>query len=373
MAVAGLVLGLVSTPAAGIGAAFEVEGEVTKHLHETPPVRDYEGNEADEASEGATTFQYRFSVTVQGERYFIRLEPLFEQTAPEPRYVELGFDGEQQYAYLRSGRHSSLSTGGVENIADQGFLSRQTIPVALADAVMPPLWLAFASGDYLRRSSPERLPPLWVEPVSISLLDQVAYPCQFEWLAGAGSPPRSMLVRTEGIHYVSDTVNGFQRLRLSPPHDRGYVRAEYTVRETLSLNGVQVPRSATFRLYGLAPLNQELKHRLIYEIDIRATNLLETVRRRTFLPTIVTKTTIVDGRREGNPVEANYAATHWPRYDDPLVRYAFRKADREHRSTLDFWAQHRSRRLSSLLFFVAVTGTLVALVIQWLRRRPKLP
>lgn len=271
-----------------------------------------------------------------------------------------------------SGRHSSRSVDGVEKIADLGFLCRQTVPVVLADAVMPPLWLAFASGDYLRRISPERLPPLWVEPVSISLLDQVEYPCQFEWLAGAGSPLRSLLVRSEGLHYVSDPVKGFQRLRLPPPHDRGYVRAEYTVRETMSLNGVQLPRSATFRLYGLAPLNQELKHRLLYELDMRATNLLEAVRRRTFLPTIVTKTTIVDGRREGNPVQADYAATSWPRYDDPLVRYAFRKADRDHRSSLGFVALQQSRRLSSLLFFVAVTGTLVALVILGLRRSPKL-
>jgi hypothetical protein len=107
-------------------------------------------------------------------------------------------------------------------------------------------------------------------------------------------------------------------------------------------------------------------------VDIRVTNALPSVRRTSFVPAIVTKTTIVDGRREGNPVQADYATTSWPRFDDRLVQYAFREADQRQRQTLDFWAQLRARRLSRLLFFAVLTAMLIVLVAQRLRRKPKL-
>jgi hypothetical protein len=375
VAIAGLALGLGGAPAAVLGAAFEVEGEVTKTLSEPPPSRGgYEGEESEEETEEPQVSRYRFVVTVHGERYFIRLDPLFNQTAPEPRYIEVGFDGEQQYVYRRSGRYSTRDADGVEHIVDLGYLSWEKVPLALADAVCPPLWLAFASGEHLGEGPHGRLPPLWMEPVMASLVVGISYPCAFELLAGPGSLPMSVILRTEGISYFGDPVKGLQRIRLAPPEDKGYVVAEYTVRETLTMHGMLLPRRASFRKYATFPgkPGQELEHRLVYEVDIRVTNAQPSVRRTSFVPAIVTKTTIVDGRREGNPVEADYAATSWPRFDDRLVQYAFREADQRQRQTLDFWAQLRTHRLSRLLFFAVLTAMLVVLVAQWLRRKPKL-
>lgn len=373
--VTGLFWGVMFAGSGLLGATFEVEGEVTRMLAEPPPARGgYEGEDSEQETEEPQVSRYRFIVTVQEERYFIRLEPLFNQTAPEPRYIEVGFDGEQQYVYRRSGRYSTLDADGVEHIADLGYLSRQKVPLALADTVIPPLWLAFASGDQLGEGPEGRLPPLWMEPVMGSLVEGVSFPCQFEMLAGAGTLPRSLILRTEGVSYFGDPVKGVQRIRLSPPGDKGYVVAEYTVRETLTLNGLLLPRNASFRKYATfaGKPGQEPERRLVYEVDIRVTQALPSNRRSSFVPKLVTKTTIVDGRREGNPVEADYSTTDWPRFDDPLVQNAFRRADARQRETLNYWAQFRASRLIRLLFFTAVTAMLVVLVVQRLRRNPKL-
>ncbi len=335
-----------------LGATYEVEGEVTKKLAEPPPVRGgYEGEDAEQEAEEPQVSRYRFIVTVQEERYFIRLEPLFNQTAPEPRYVEVGFDGEQQYVYRRSGRYSAWHADGVEHIVDLGYLSRRKVPLALADAVIPPLWLAFASGEHLGEGSTGRLPPLWMEPVMGSLVEGVSFPCQFDLLAGPGSLPKSVVLRTEGVSYFGDPVKGLKRMRLSPPGDKGYVVAVYTVRETLTLNGLLLSRNASFRKYALFPgrPGREPERRLVYEVDIRVTQALPSSRRSSFAPKLITKTTIVDGRREGNPVEADYSTTYWPRFEDPLVQNAFRRADARQREALNLLALQRAGWLNRLL------------------------
>ncbi len=275
--------------------------------------------------------------------------------------------------YLRSGRRSTRNADGVEHVVDLGYLSLQRVPLALADAVAPPLWLAFASGDHTGEGPLERLSPLWLEPVAVPLWAQVTYPCQFELLAGPGSLPKHVILRTEGLSYFGGPEKGLERIRLSPPENKGHVVAEYSVRETLTVNGILLPRHATFRKFATFhnTAGQEPEHRWVYEVDIRVTNALPSSRRAGFVPAIVTKATLVDGRREGNPVEADYSTTHWPRYNDPQVQYAFRKADAQQRETLEFLAQHRARRPIRLLFFSVVTAALVALVIQWLRRKPK--
>lgn len=363
-----MVFWLAGVPVEAVGAAFEVEGEVTRVIHDHRRAIDYEGEQDDDET---GSFRYQFSVTVADRRYFIRVVPLFNQTAPEPRYVEVGFDGEQQYAYYRSGRRSIVTGAGVDQIADQGYLTLEFVPIAQPEPVIPPLWLAFASGGFLKNEpQPTRLPSLWVVPVPLSLLDQVSFPCWFELLEGAYPVPRHAVIRWEGVSYAFDPKRGLLRYRSSDPDDSGWVKAEYAVGEALTVNGAQLPRSARFREYARVSRNQQSEHRPVSEIDIRVTNAQATVRRRDFVPAIVTKTTIIDGRRVGNPVVADYSSTNWPHFDDPRVRYAFRKADAAHRETLFYLSQRQSWRLSRLIFFAALTAIVITAIVHWLRRRP---
>ncbi len=367
MLVAAMLFWLAGLLTGAVRAAFEVEGELTRGIHDNRRT-DYEG---EEGQGKAGPLRYQFSVTVADRRYFIRVVPLFDQTVPESRFVEAGFDGEQQYIYCRSGHRSGVTEEGVNQTADLAYLSWESVPVADPEPVIPPLWLAFASGSLLRdETQPARLPPLWAVPVPLSLRDQVSFPCRFELLEGAYPLPRHVEMHWEGIYYGYEPTQGLLRFRSADPGDSGWVKVEYAVEETVTVNGAQLPQSARFREYVRVSRDQQHEHRLVQALDIRVTNALATVRRRDFVPVIVTKTTIIDGRRVGNPVVADYSSTNWPRFDEPRVRYAFRKADEAHRETLFFLSQRRSWRLTRLIFFAALTATVIVALVQWLRRKP---
>ncbi len=343
----------------GIGwvgnAAFEVQGEVSRTVHFEPVDAEDRG-----------PFLYRFSITVDGERYLIRLVPSFGQTEPEERYIEVGFDGEQQYLYHRSGRRSGTTSDGVDHIVDLGFLSRVVVPVALADVTIPPLWFAFASGDSLRKAPPKKLVPLWLLPIPTRFRDQVTFPIRFDLLGGATPLPRRATIRSEGVEFAYDPMAGLRHGSSPPPYDKGFVLAEYFVSESTPLGTGIIPKLATYRQYGLVSSDHRVQHTLLYELNISVTNALDDATPDSFIPRIITKAAIQDSRLAG---EADYAHTNWPNLNDPAVQYAFRKAEEANRNLKAFLGESTPWRLNRLIFFVTVAATALVVVVLRLRRK----
>lgn len=348
-------------PAWARDVAFEAQGEVSKIIHHGTMDPD-----------DLVPFHYRFSVAVAGERYFIRLVPALDQTEPEERYIEVGFDGEQQYVYRRSGRRSGTTSDGVDHIVDLAYVTTAVVPTALSDATIPPLWFAFASGSAHQNGPLKHILPLWLVPVPNSLLGQVKFPIQCDLYQDPLSLPERAHFRSEGVSYAFDHTVGLLKSRWPPPYDLGYVIAEYAVQETRRVRNGLLPTRAVYRQYGLVPSNRQMIHQLLYELNIRVTNVLEEAVRDSFVPRIITKTTIIDGRRSGNPVEADYVATNWPSSSDPSLLYAFRKADEADRNLKAFLGPGRPWRLNRLIFFLAVAATALVVVLLRLRRNHNL-
>ncbi|RME89962.1 MAG: hypothetical protein D6766_13935 [Verrucomicrobia bacterium] len=359
-------VGHAGSPAAPAPFTLEVEGEAVRLVHDTRPVPRYD-DEADAAPH--KEFRYRFTVTVADRRYFIRLVPLFEQTAPETRYVEAGFDGRQQYVYHRTGRQSHRTDNGVIHLADNGYLSYESVPLAVAEPTLPPLWLAFAAGPHLKDEAPPiRMPPLWPTPIPISLLDEVSFPSRIEWMGGDHPLIRRAEILSEGVAWVFDPTQGLKRLPSADPAGQGRRRADYEVLETMTVDGIQLPRRARFRQYTPPPPGQQEPERVFSEVHIQVTKARTTTDRQTFVPAIMTPTSVTDGRRLGNATLATYTSTNWPPFEAPMVQYAFRATDADQKLMLASLKERQSWPPLRLTFLLVVTATVALAIVHRLRK-----
>jgi hypothetical protein len=338
-------------------ASFEVEGELDKVVHRGPKDPNKLGR-----------FRYGFSVAVDEARYFIKIVPRFDQTNQEEKYVEVAFDGEQQYKYWRSGRRSTKNEQGIDHVVDIARISNNRIPEADSEVTILPLWFAFASGEMFRSEIPSEFAPLWFVPVPAQLQGKVRFPIECELADQVWRLPRRALFRSEGKSYTYDPVAGLLVSRLPAPYHEGFPLAEYVVEEPLRLDGGLLPKRARYWQRGIVSSNGQPALVTLYEISLSVTNALPSAQRDVYVPRIITKAGIEDRRIQDKPIAASYTATNWPEVRDRMVQYQFRKAEEAERNLKTMLASQQSGRLNRLIFFGAVTATAIVVVALLLRR-----
>lgn len=253
----------------------------------------------------------KFSVVVSNSCYLMRLEPTREIAA---RYHEAGFDGKTLYllsALNLSGPQNGPGVRGGSNVATGWVYGHQRMVYSLFAHEMGPVWLMFASGDYLRSVTNGLIEP----PLTIGLFENDDYfPRPFtipaQWTVQEAFPylPLRVTCRDDG---EVKTGPPFQDAKREPPFDAGFTNIVFRVTGTRECDGIRVPSSAELDTYRPEPHGKpELLHYTRYRLTLKkwARNMPPTC----FMPSLPGPTTISDTRTAGAGSSRSMLATKWP-------------------------------------------------------------
>jgi hypothetical protein len=253
----------------------------------------------------------RFSVVVSNSCYLMRLEPIKEGAA---RYHEAGFDGRTLYflsALNRSGPQNGPGVRGGPNVATGWVYGHQRVVYSLFAHEMGPVWLMFASGDYLRSVTNGLIEP----PLTVGLFENDDYfPRPFtipaQWTLQQAFPflPLRVTCRDDG---EAKTGPPFQNAKREPPFDAGFTNIVFRVTGTREYDGVLVPSAAELDTYRPEPRGKpELLHYTRYRLSLKKWS--KGIPPTGFIPKLPGPTTISDTRTAGAGSSRSMLATKWP-------------------------------------------------------------
>jgi hypothetical protein len=259
----------------------------------------------------------------------MRLVPVVESGM---LYEEAAFDGATLYHLsrldLRNVKRLTDKPMSSFNVATAGIYNRQRVVNGMFGHPFAPLWLVFASGEYLKTCSNNL-----VEPVIMLGLFELDHYYERPFKVAARwslqtSPP---FLPVEAL-YLDDgevkTDPQFPPYKRKPPFDTGFTNVTYKVLEFTNCAGVEVPRVAEVDTYrpdwGGKP---ELLHFMRYRISVeRWTN---GTRPTLFRPKLPGKTSISDTRALETFGTFSYHATNdWPSVEEAVAGEALRRLNR---------------------------------------------
>lgn len=129
-----------------------------------------------------------------------------------------------------------------------GFMTGQVFPFDWRDEA-PKLWMAFASGCFLRNPEGDKLPILWHpehpgQRYSHNLT-------KAEWTLHSNPPhlPASATLFNPGVSYWGDSQSKIRATPNKKPYDKGYVKARYEASDFVSFEGHDIPHLCTTTVY----------------------------------------------------------------------------------------------------------------------------
>jgi len=252
-----------------------------------------------------------FSVAVSNSCYLLRLVPTTEGAI---QYQEAGFDGQTLYYVLQMPPFRGPKPPGVQNelnVANAWIFDQQRVVYSVFAHHMAPVWLMFASGDYLRTVTNGLVEP----PVTIGLFENLDYfPRPFkipaQWSLQQAFPflPLRVTCQDDG---ETKTEPPFQNVKRTPPFDAGFTNIVFQVTGTRKFDAAEVPCSGDVDTYGPCPGGKpKLFHYRRYHLAL--TKWSSTIPPTTFRPKLPGLTTISDARHARSEHPQTSLAREWP-------------------------------------------------------------
>jgi len=252
-----------------------------------------------------------FSVVVSNSSYLLHMVPTDKGAI---QYQEAGFDGQTLYFVqlltppsgpLPPGIHNEL------NVANGWLFDRQRAVYGILAHHMAPVWLMFASGDYLRTVTNGLVEP----PLTIGLFENLDYyPRPFripaQWSLQQAFPflPLDVTCQDDG---ETKTEPPFDNVKRSPPFDAGFTNIVFRVTGTKKLDEVEVPCTADVDTYRPDPGGKpRLLHYNRYHLALGKWS--RSIPPTTFKPKLPGLTTISDARHARSEHPQTNLASEWP-------------------------------------------------------------
>lgn len=257
------------------------------------------------------TSTMNFTVIVSNACYLMRLEPTKENAI---LYHEAGFDGKTLYFLSRMNFSSPQNAPGVRsgpNVATAWIYDRQRVVYSLFAHEMGPVWLMFASGDYLRGVTNGLVEP----PLTLGLFendDYYARPFMIpaQWALQPAFPflPLSVTCQDDG---ESKTAPPFRNARREPPFDAGFTNLVFKVTGTGNFDGVAVPCSGELETYRVDVRGKpELRPYTRYRVALNRWSM--GIPATCFIPKLPGPTSFNDTRHYASRGSHCIVADQWP-------------------------------------------------------------
>jgi hypothetical protein len=257
-----------------------------------------------------------FTVTVSNSCYLMRLVPEKEGAV---LYQEAGFDGETLYFVNRLNFSSAQNALGVHaglNVANAWIFNQQRVVHSLFAHEMGPIWLMFASGDYLCSVTNGLIEP----PLTLGLFENLDYyPRPFkvpaQWTLQEAFPflPLRVICQDDG---ETKTEPPFHNAKREPPFDAGFTNIVFRATGTRKFGDTEVPSSAEVDTYRPELRGKpELKPYTRYRLTL--TKWSKGIPSTSFRPELPGLTSISDTRASAGGRRTSARSDDWPTEDQP--------------------------------------------------------
>lgn len=185
------------------------------------------------------------------------------------------------------------------------------------------LWLAFASGEVLDRSAPDRLPAVW--PQIRLRSDPGSRPDDIGTSHAAWARfPQTPRLLERAVFTAERGIRSKTRSALEIP--RIYTNGVFEVTSTTNVGGWVIPTEAVARRFEFIPAGRSANQPMEmvfsnlanFTIQVRQARRSETVRAYDLRPRVHDQTSFTDYRFTGRPF--HYSDTNWVRADSPKFR-----------------------------------------------------
>ena len=235
-----------------------------------------------------------------------------------PFYRESAYDGRFVY-YMHVFREPAHHIG--KQVANSMIFADRRMPHADFSPEMNAIWLAYASSDYFKSRTSDRLEPgiSWLTPGIERILQSTNRLNKAKWELSRQKPflPLSITYLDDGLIYSwSSKVPPKKMLR---PFDNGYTNITYNVVSTTNLNNHLFPTEVIVRRYQPSKTNLNLH----LEFTVTATNTTFDPGRE-ILPRLQGVTGVSEWRFGKNAM-TYFITNRWLQSEDILVSPGFQK------------------------------------------------
>jgi len=255
-----------------------------------------------------------FSVEVASNRWIISTAPKVTNAADAVILSQVGTDGSNIFSvrYLNPEASRTTITGAPVRKAANGAVSeiyRGLVPRG-DGSFAAPLWLAYASSQYLNTTTNQLLPKVWADG---QRLDSNWLSASWSKLPGSPGLPDRITYFSDGKRYVETPENIVKEVIEPAPYDKGFVQGSFETLTVTNYNSLLLPRAFRIVRYVVYDRAHAAQLRVSSTIEGQVMSLYPAHLSVDFRPQISTVTAVQDYRpqwkKDAFPEGISYTAT----------------------------------------------------------------
>jgi len=310
--------------------------------------------------------QVRFSIKVQDELWFLRLEP---KTAEPFDLIEAAYDGVQVYCVTmletaaKKEIHKHPELLGKLPLANAWIYNGHILHIPHVHWAGP-IWLAYGSGTYLKSRTNNMIEPVTTLSVGGVEYDPLARFLQkAEWELATVAP----FLPTKVIYYADGVirVRGVEAGRFPPPFDNGFTNAIYEVIAFTNISGLAFPRVAVLTVFSPKITGVPQRNlRVINQYTIELSQAGLSTYGATFVPQLPDKCVVTDGRLQDEVGTLTYFSEgFWPTVNQLKKTAVYMQARLDRGPQFGTLADTRPRRI--VVIAAMILMVIISFVALW--------